>query len=161
MLEREPTKPRKTFRFFISVIILGVVIISDFVVPQRVVSLSLRVPLLLCCSPALEHLVRVYLSIIYSNLRYYGLMWMSIVVFWASGDLLFGDDTMEGGNMFQSPLDAVWNLLVLQSTANFPDVALPFVQLNIGSILFYVVFLFCNTIIVSNIIIANSYDAYK
>jgi hypothetical protein len=88
-------------------------------------------------------------------------MWMSIVVFWASGDLLFGDDTMEGGNMFQSPLDAVWNLLVLQSTANFPDVALPFVQLNIGSILFYVVFLFCNTIIVSNIIIANSYDAYK
>jgi hypothetical protein len=88
-------------------------------------------------------------------------MWMNIVVFWASGDLLFGEGTVEGGNMFLSPLDAVWNMLVLQSTANFPDIGLPFVQINIWNILFFAVFLFCNTIIVSNIIIANSYDAYK
>lgn len=50
---------------------------------------------------------------------------------------------------------------MLQSTANFPDVALPYLDVSISSIVFFVVFLFCNTIIVSNIIIANSYRAYK
>lgn len=38
---------------------------------------------------------------------------------------------------------------------------LPYVGKHIASIIFFVVFLFCNTIIIANVIIANSYNVYK
>lgn len=51
--------------------------------------------------------------------------------------------------------------MVLQSTANYPDVSLPYVDQNITSMLFFVAFLFCNTIVIANMIIANGYNVYK
>jgi len=75
----------------------------------------------------LFQMTRVYFSVIYYNLKYYLLMWMSIFLFWAVGDILFsGFDLPNSENFFLSFQEVVWNMLVLQSTANFPDVSLPF-----------------------------------
>ena len=68
-------------------------------------------------------MIQVYFKVLVRNLRYYVLMWMSIVLFWAAGDVLFsGYDLPNSENFFKSFFEVVWNLLVLQSTANFPDV---------------------------------------
>lgn len=49
----------------------------------------------------------------------------------------------------------------MQSTANYPDVSLPYVDKNITSMAFFVAFLLCNTIVIANMIIANGYNVYK
>jgi hypothetical protein len=149
-------------RLIISVVSLSSITLINIVVSGIPLGLVLRAPIAVCCSHTLFHMIQVYFKVLMRNLRYYVLMWMSIVLFWAAGDVLFsGYDLPNSENFFKSFFEVVWNLLVLQSTANFPDVGLPFLAKNIACILYFMMFLFCNTIIISNVIIANSYNAYK
>lgn len=137
-------------------------LVTSMVNPVSSLGLVLRVPLLICCSHTFFYMAQVYARVLIHNLKYFLLMWMSICIFWAAGDVLFSSEELpDSVNFFTSFFEVVWNLLVLQSTANFPDVSLPFVVKRIASIVYFMVFLFCNTIIISNLIIANSYNAYK
>lgn len=49
----------------------------------------MRVLVLICCSQTFYQMAKVYCNVIYYNLKYFVLMWMSMVLFWAAGDILF------------------------------------------------------------------------
>lgn len=152
----------KVPKLFVCGICILTSIITSIVDPNLSWSLVTRVPLLICCSQTFFHMAKVYINVLIHNLKYFLLMWMSICLFWATGDVLFSSfELPDSVNFFQSFFEVAWNLLVLQSTANFPDVSLPFLVKSMASMIYFVMFLFCNTIIISNLIIANSYNAYK
>ena len=48
-----------------------------------------------------------------------------------------------------------FNLFVLMTTANFPDVMLPAYKSNRCSVIFFIIFLFGSAILLTNMIIAN------
>lgn len=149
-------------RMITSFFCLFAIILTNSLPSQIPLGLVLQVPLIVCCSDTVFQLVCGYFNVLRHNLRYFLLMWLSICLFWIAGDLLFeGYELPSSANFFQSFFDTGWNLLVLQSTANFPDVALPFFSKHMASFLYFVLFLFCNTTIVSNMIVANSYSHYK
>jgi hypothetical protein len=89
-------------------------------------------------------------------------MWVLLLLFSASGYLLYSNYKFDASdNIFSVYGDALFNLLVLQSTANFPDVALPFYRESKMNYVFFVLVLVTNTMIISNIIIATSFNTFK
>lgn len=63
--------------------------VNSVVIDGISIGLALRVLVLICCSQTFYQMAKVYCNVIYYNLKYFVLMWMSMVLFWAAGDILF------------------------------------------------------------------------
>lgn len=70
-----------------------------------------------------------------------------------------GDDYELG--LFHDPSNALFNILVLQTTANFPDIMLPIYKSNRYASLFFVLFLLINNVILLNLTLSVFYLNYK
>lgn len=83
-----------------------------------------------------------------------------IVLYAVFGMVLFeGSD--EGTQYFSNFADACLNLLILLTTANFPDVMMPiYSQMRAGS-LFFVSFLMVGQLLVMNLVFASVYQNYR
>ncbi|KAF1329490.1 Two pore calcium channel protein 1, partial [Globisporangium splendens] len=83
-----------------------------------------------------------------------------IVIYAVCGMVLF-EGTDEGTTYFNNFPDACLNLLILLTTANFPDVMMPiYSQVRAGS-LFFVSFLMVGQLLVMNLVFASVYQNYR
>lgn len=83
-----------------------------------------------------------------------------IVIYAVFGMVLF-EGTDEGTQYFNNFADACLNLLILLTTANFPDVMMPiYSQVRAGS-LFFVSFLMVGQLLVMNLVFASVYQNYR
>jgi hypothetical protein len=57
--------------------------------------------------------------------------------------------------------DSLYNIVILFTTSNFPDVALPAYSDSRASILFFVIFLIIALYILLNLLLAVFYNNYK
>lgn len=70
-------------------------------------------------------------------------------------------DTPEADSYFLNFEETIFNLFVLMTTTNFPDIMLPAYKHNRISFLFFVFFLVGATILFTNMIIANFFLVYQ
>ena len=83
-----------------------------------------------------------------------------IVFFGWAGYRLFRG-TQEGSAFFNTLPESCWNLLILMTTANFPDVMLPTYNTNTVYVLFFVVYLVMGLYFLMNLLLAVFYSNYK
>jgi len=83
-----------------------------------------------------------------------------IVMFATLGFYLFRG-TQEGSSYFGDISDAIFNLLVLLTTANFPDIMLPAYNINPLYCLFFIVYLILGLFFLMNLLLAVFYNNYK
>ncbi len=78
---------------------------------------------------------------------------------WLGGRIFKG--TLEGVESFDSFGDSAFNLLVLLTTANFPDFMLPAYEQSRLNSLFFIVFLVVGLFLLMNMLLAIFYSNYK
>ena len=69
--------------------------------------------------------------------------------------------TIEGEKYFTSLWDGIFNLMVLLTTANFPDIMLPAYKSNQAYSLFFIIYLIMGVFFMMNLILATFYSNYK
>ena len=78
---------------------------------------------------------------------------------WVGARLFRG--TIEGEKYFTSLWDGIFNLTVLLTTANFPDIMLPAYKSNQAYCLFFIIYLTMGVFFMMNLILATFYSNYK
>lgn len=142
-------------------ILLIVVIFTNIFARYWLIDLIIRPFFLICYSTATLELCKKFGKIVYGNFLYYALMWMFIVIFSSIGHMLFKQYDMESKNIFNNYFDAFFELIVLQATSNYPDVALPYYEQNKANIFVFISFIFISTVTINGFIIASSYRTYQ
>jgi hypothetical protein len=83
------------------------------------------------------------------------------VIFFAFfGILAFQNDTVEGSEDFCSFRRSLWSLLILLTTANFPDVMMPAYSNNRAAAIFFISFVVIGIFVLMNILLAIVCDSY-
>ena len=154
-------RKKLTTRNVILVSILVIVIFTNIVARNWLVDLIVRPFFLICYSTSTLKLAVKFGKIISGNILYYMLMWTFIIVASSVGHMLFKQYNMATENIFNIYWDALFELIVLQSTANYPDVALPYYQFSKPNIIFFIIFIFSSTVTINGFIIASSYRINK
>lgn len=83
-----------------------------------------------------------------------------IVFFGWMGNRLFRG-TIEGAAECSGIGSCSWHLLVLMTTANFPDVMLPAYGLNQGYVLFFFIYMIFGLFFLMNLVLAIFYTNYS
>jgi len=76
------------------------------------------------------------------------------------GTILFRG-TQEGEQYFPNLTEGCWNLLILLTTANFPDIMLPAYHINKAYCAFFILYLVIGLFFMLNLILATYYSNYK
>jgi len=78
---------------------------------------------------------------------------------WAGFRLFRG--TPQGAAYFPTLQDTCWNMLILMTTANFPDVMLPAYKMNTAYIIFFIAYLIMGLYFLMNLLLAVFASNYK
>ena len=110
------------------------------------------------------HLVRLNFRHFYHDLKDSATTLIAIFLFIAMyalvGHFLFRY-SFEGFNYFSSITDANFNMLILMTTANFPDIMLPAYSENYWVMLYFVSYLFIGLYFMMNFLLANVFNRFK
>ena len=114
---------------------------------------------------ALHHSVRrevqVVLNSIPQVLELFFLGFLLLLFFSLVAIILFPITTEEGRTFFPSLLQGMWSLLVLLTTANFPDVMLPTYVKSRTSVLYFLLFMMVGMFFLVNVLTAIVMSAYQ
>jgi len=69
--------------------------------------------------------------------------------------------TFEGFTVFKTPSSSFYNMYILLTTANFPDVMLPAYNANRLSCLFFIFYLIFGLYFIQNLLLATIFNNYK
>lgn len=106
-----------------------------------------------------DSLLRVYMSI--QKARYIlVLLILHVFVFGWMGHLLFRD-MYSDPEYFYTLQDSLWSMLILLSTANFPDVMLPAYKENQAYCIFFIFYLVVGLLVLQRLMLAVIYNDYK
>lgn len=83
-----------------------------------------------------------------------------LVAFAWFGVLLFPGTTGEGQQYFDGIADGMWSLLVLLTTANYPDVMMPAYKLGRATFLFFATFICIGCFLLVNLVTAVVFNAF-
>jgi predicted permease len=83
-----------------------------------------------------------------------------ILYFSWMGQRLFAG-TLEGTQYFGTLGDSFFNMLVLMTTSNFPDIMLPAYQRNRLSCLYFIIYLIVGLFLMMNLLLAIFYSNFK
>jgi len=124
------------------------------------ISRVVRPIIFLCFTKAIrDAATRVVQSIPYFADALFSLV-IALFLFVWFGMIMFAK-TAEGATYFQNWSSAFSALWILFTTANCPDVFLPSYKTNPGSFVFFFVYMVITIYLLSNILLAAVYDAYK
>ena len=113
---------------------------------------------------SLLHLVRLNSRQFYHDLKDSAVILLAIFLFVLAYSIVahfLFRYTFEGYLTFQTLPDAFFNMLILLTTANFPDVMLPSYAKHYFSSLFYVSFLLFGLYFMLSFLLANVYNKFK
>jgi hypothetical protein len=90
-------------------------------------------------------------------------MWFLLVIFGSVALFLYSDAPLNDGvfNIFTNLWDAIFNILIMQTTANYPDVGLPYVGVEKSHWIFFIMVMVMMTMLINNIIVATNYNTFK
>jgi hypothetical protein len=88
------------------------------------------------------------------------LITLLLVIYSTLGMLLFRN-TLEGHMYFNSFSDSMVNMLILLTTANYPDVMMPAYNASRPNVLFFISFLLVGLFFCMNLVLASVYNNYK
>ena len=87
---------------------------------------------------------------------------ISLYVFFASNTgYFFFKGTAEGYVYFYSLYESYYNMLILLTSANFPDVMLPAYEEKFMYALFFIVFILSGMFFLMNLLLASIYNKFK
>lgn len=69
--------------------------------------------------------------------------------------------TLEGEMFFPNYYESLFNMFVLLTTSNFPDIMLPAYELHPSYGLFFIIFLIIGLFFIMNLLLAIAYSNYK
>lgn len=102
-----------------------------------------------------------YLNIIKTGIPLLFALFFNIIIYAGVGRFLFANVKDSLGNYFYNFYDACFELLVLQTTSNYPDVMMPFYKEHSWAPLFYMSFLALNYLLIQNMLLAVFYSQFK
>eukprot|EP00935_MAST-01C_sp_MAST-1C-sp1_P001596 g1596.t1 len=120
----------------------------------------LRAGLFTLNSPGVRFELQLFAAILPEFLPVFFLMVLYVLFYAIFGMLVFKNDTEEGAVDFCSLRRSMWTLLILLSTANFPDVMMPAYSRNRFAGVFFATFVIVGIFILINILLAIVVDAY-
>ncbi|KAK9820293.1 hypothetical protein WJX72_008669 [[Myrmecia] bisecta] len=91
-----------------------------------------------------------------------GVVVLALLFFFSwCGTLIFHNDTEEGQKYFSTVQGAMWSLLILMTTCNYPDVMMPAYTSSRVSAIFFAAFLLLTWLFCMNLLLAVVYKAYS
>lgn len=154
------TMPQKVYAAVVS--IYAVVSFIDYIGFPTFDVLAFCRPLIFL---ALHHTVRrevqVVLSSIPQVLELFFLGFLLLLFFALVAIILFPITTEEGRTFFPSLATGMWSLLVLLTTANFPDVMLPAYRVSRAAFLYFFLFMIVGMFFLVNVLTAIVMSAYQ
>ena len=87
-------------------------------------------------------------------------IFLFVLVYSAVGYFVF-EYTIEGNMYFSTLPDAYYNMLILLTTANFPDVMLPAYYMNFFWCLFFISFLILGLYALMNLLLAQVFNSFR
>ncbi|CAI2380053.1 unnamed protein product [Moneuplotes crassus] len=164
---------RRTFKIIsyhskvreISLIILSIIAIVDIIIAQTLkqgpyLSRVVRVFITFIFLRSLRESVRRIILVVYDSKEIVVLIIGYNIFFGWIGTILF-QGTQEGEVYFSSLSEGCWNLLILLTTANFPDIMLPAYHSHKLYCVFFVIYLIVGLFFTMNLILASFYSTYK
>lgn len=94
-------------------------------------------------------------------MRLFFLGFLLVLFFSLVGIILFPIYTEEGATYFPSLVKGMWSLLVLLTTANFPDVMLPAYRESRSAFLYFLIFMIVGMFFLVNALTAIVMSAYQ
>ncbi|XP_078168140.1 two-pore channel 1 isoform X2 [Carex rostrata] len=119
----------------------------------RVVFLILTSRYLLTCTVTLVGLLGQYLNIL--------ALWLLFLIFASWLAYVMFEDTLQGKTIFTSYGTTLYQMFVLFTTSNNPDVWIPAYRNSRWSSLFFVLYVLLGVYFVTNLILAVVYDSFK
>jgi hypothetical protein len=124
------------------------------------VSSILRPIYLLLSIRMLRETMTSYLGVIYDTLPMVSLIVIFILYYSWLGQRIFSG-TLEGVTYYSSFSDSVWNMLVLMTTSNFPDVMLPAYHKSRMACIYFITYMVLVYFLMMNLLLATFYSTYK
>jgi two pore calcium channel protein len=146
-------------------VILYVLCVSDLIITMVIV----RAPVInnfmkpltvLLFLPTIRQYLKTVLYDLKDSLVVLLIIFAFIFFFAFSGYFLFQGE-LEGVTAFPDILTSYYNMLILLTTANFPDVMLPAYNENRGYCIFFIFFLLVGLYFLLNVLLAIVFDNYK
>ena len=106
-----------------------------------------------------EAIIRILL-VIYDAKEIFMLIILYLIFFSWGGFMLFKGTPQEYA-YFGSLSETIWNLSILLTTSNFPDVMLPAYQMNTAYTLFFILFILVGVYFLLNVLLAVFYSNYQ
>ena len=110
------------------------------------------------------HQVRLNFKNFYCDLKDTGVTIFALFFFiaWFAGmGIYLFRYSLEGYSMFDTFSNANFNLIILVTTANFPDVMLPAYERNYWSMLYFIIFICIGIYFMMNFLLANVFNNFK
>lgn len=103
---------------------------------------------------------RRFIYVMYDSIQMIGFITMYVLFFGFLGMRIF-EGTVEGVSYFSTYVDSIFNMLVLLTTTNYPDIMLPAYSTNRLMSLYFIVYLLLGLFLILNILMALFYNNYK
>jgi len=146
-------------------IILTIIAIIDIIISQifnqgPFICRFIRIFLVVLFIRSLRESIIRILRVVYDSKEIVFLLIAYNIFFSWIGTILF-KGTQEGERYFSTLTEGSWNLLILLTTANFPDVMLPAYHEYKPYCIFFILYLIIGLFFMLNLILATYYSAYK
>ncbi|CAI2386453.1 unnamed protein product [Moneuplotes crassus] len=160
---RKPTRLAKTRELIQSVLTLASVIdIMIALIRQNSLYVShfIRILLIVLFIRGLREAIKRIALVIYDSKEILLMIISYIVLFGWVGYRLFRG-TQQGEAYFSSLVESIWSMMVLLTTANFPDVMMLAYNAHRGYALFFIIYLVMVLFFLLNLVLAVYYNNYR
>ena len=151
---------REIIHFTLSVIAIIDILYSMIQFQPQICSKFIRIFLIILFVRSIRECISRIILVVYDSKEIIFLMIGYVFFFSWIGKILF-KGTVEGEKYFPSFFIAVFNLMVLLSTANFPDIMLPAYKSNRLYCTFFIVYLIVGQFFLMSLILASFYSNFK
>eukprot|EP01017_Pseudomicrothorax_dubius_P047243 TRINITY_DN8453_c0_g1_i5.p2 TRINITY_DN8453_c0_g1~~TRINITY_DN8453_c0_g1_i5.p2 ORF type:complete len:183 (-),score=36.83 TRINITY_DN8453_c0_g1_i5:177-725(-) len=124
------------------------------------VTYFLRPLFFLFYTKAIWNTLSLYAKILYRSKEILSLLFGNLLLFALLARVIF-HDTAEEKNWFPNVAESMYQLILLQTNANFPDVMLDVYQENKTSFFFFLLFIIIQSLILVNLLVAFFYYHYN
>ena len=154
------SRVRELIQVVLSFIAFLDIVASVILTQGTFLSNFIRVMLIALFIRSLRESIKRIVLVVYDSKEIMLLLVAYILLFAWIGTRLFRG-TQQGEAYFSSLSESVWNMLILLTTANFPDIMLPSYHSHKAYGLFFIIYLVIGLFFMLNLILATYYSNYK
>jgi len=147
----------------ILLVVMGIDLVISFCTPSYALRAApyLRILLVVCYSHATRSRLDLVMKTVPAVANVFLLALIYVAFFAWLGVIFFPKDTEEGKQYFRSLGEGMWSLLILLTTANYPDVMMPAYKEHRESFLFFFLFVSLGVFFLVNMLTAVTFNVYQ